>query len=502
MHDATRRLRALAAACALCVSTGALAPRQAEAASCETLASLDLPNGGVTMAQMTAAGAFATPGGGGRGAMAFAQLPAFCRVAATLQPTPRSTIKAEVWLPASTWNGKFQVVGNGGFAGTIPYAAMAAALAAGYAVAGTDTGHAGPAANTFVNDDVFVDYAYRAVHETTAAGKRIVDVFYGKPARFTYFSGCSTGGRQALQAIQRFPDDFDGVVAGAPGLHPSRQAFGQNWLYQAMAAPGAALGPDERQLLHDAVTNACDSLDGVRDGVIENPLACRFDPGTLVCRGDAASGCLTASQVEAARKIYAGATNPRTGERIFPGLEPGSELGWSAEPVGLAADFFRFLVFKDSNWDPKTLNFDSHVELASRSDGRLLDATRTDLTPYTRRGGKLILYQGWADPGIPPRNVVTYYENVVKSTPNAAGSVRLFMVPGMGHCGGGTGTSTFDMVAALDRWVEAGIPPARIEAARVRDGRIDRTRPLCPWPQQARYRGTGSTDDASSFVCR
>ena len=198
----------------------------------------------MTLAQGVAPAAFSPPGGrGGRtgGANPYAALPAFCRVAVTLKPTPRSDIKAEVWMPAAGWNGKLHVVGNGGFAGTIGYAAMATALASGYAAAGTDTGHTGPAANTFVNDDVLADYAYRAIHETTAAAKRIVDGFYGGAPKFTYFSGCSTGGRQALQAAQRYPDDFDGIVAGAPGLLASRQAFAQNWMYQATADPAAAL---------------------------------------------------------------------------------------------------------------------------------------------------------------------------------------------------------------------------------------------------------------------
>lgn len=472
-----------------------LAAAHADAATCESLASTSLPNTTVTAAQVVAAGTFTQPGRGGRGGSnPFASLPAFCRIAVTLKPTPRSDIKSEIWLPVTGWNGKLQVVGNGSFAGTIGYAAMAPALAAGYATASTDTGHTGPAENTFVNEDVFVDYAYRAVHETTAAAKKIVDAFYGSAPKFSYFSGCSTGGRQALQAVQRYPDDFNAVVAGAPGLRPSRQAFGQNWLYQAVADPASALPREALTRLHDAVLDACDALDGAKDGVLENPRACSFDPRAAE---------LPPAQLEAAKKIYAGATNPRTGARVFAGLEKGSELGWSATPVGLAADYFRYLIFKDLSWDPKKLNFDSDLAVVdANKEALILDATKTDLSAFTRRGGKLLLYHGWADPGIPPGNTVTYFGDVQAKTANAKDSVQLFMVPGMGHCGGGDGASTFDMVAALDQWMTTGKAPASIPASRVRDGKVDRTRPLCPYPQFAVYKGSGSIDDARNFECR
>ena len=475
----------------------------ASAATCESLASMSTPDAAVTAAAVVGAGAFAPSTGGRGGGTAFARLPAFCRVAVTLRPTPRSNIHAEVWMPASEWNGKLHVVGNGGFAGTISYPAMAAALAAGYATASTDTGHTGPAANTFVNEDVLADYAYRAIHETTAAAKRVIDAFYGSAPRFSYFSGCSTGGRQALQAAQRYPTDFDGIVAGAPGLRASRQAFAQNWMHQALTAPGAALPAEKLALLHQGVMDACDAQDGARDGVLERPLACTFDPEVLACRGGDRASCLTSAQVEAARKVYAGPSDPRTGAAIFPGLERGSELGWAPGPVGLAADFFRFIVFKDPAWDPRTLDFGRHVDLVdSRPEFQVLDATKTDLSTFTQRGGKLILYQGWAENGIPPRNVVTYYGQVHAATANAADAVRLFMVPGMGHCGGGNGTSTFDMVAALDAWRSTGRAPRTVPASRVREGTVDRTRPLCPYPQYAAYTGSGSLDDAASFECR
>lgn len=490
----------------LLIALTVLIPRSAFAAPCESLTSLSTAERTVTMAQMVAPGEFRPPAGRAgapNAANPFETLPAFCRVAATLKPTPRSDIKMEVWLPAGGWNGKLEVVGNGAFAGTVSYPAMATALAAGYAAASTDTGHTGPSSNTFVNQDVLVDFAHRAIHETTAAAKTVVDAFYGSAPKFSYFNGCSTGGRQALTAAQRYPEDFNGIVAGAPASFGSKQTFGQIWIYQATAAPEAALSREKQQALHAAVLDACDANDGVKDGVLENPLTCKFDPQTIACKAGDSSSCLTAPQVEGVRRIYAGASNPHTGEFIFPGFERGSEALWTPTPVSYAVDYFKYIVFNDPNWDPKTLNFDGDLARAARVENvKIFDATDPNVETFTNRGGKLLMYQGWAEPGIPPRNVVTYYGEVQKKTKNAADSVRLFMVPGMGHCGGGDGTSTFDMVAALDQWMTTGKAPASIPASRVRNGVTDRTRPLCPWPQVATYKGSGSTDDAGNFVCK
>ena len=484
-----------------------LVPFAADASTCDSLVSLTLLHGRVTAASDVAAGTFAPPvgtrAGGPGGANVFASLPAFCRVSATLKSAPRSDIRVEVWLPAGGWNGRLQVVGNGNFAGTISYAAMASALAAGYATASTDTGHQGPPKNTFVNDDVLLDFVSRAIHQTTIAGKAIVNAFYGRAQTFAYFNGCSTGGRQALTEAQRFPNDFDGIVAGAPASDSSKQVFGQIWIYQATAAPGAALPKNALEILHKAVLQACDARDGVTDGAIENPLTCGFDPRTIVCRpGSDPASCLTAAQADAAAKIYAGASNPRTGEFLFPGFERGSELLWTPAPVSYAVDYFRDIVYHDPNWDPKTLNFDGDLAVAAKAtDARILDAADPDVSRFAAHG-KLLMYQGWADQGIPPRNIVTYYSDVQKKTKNAKASVRLFMVPGMGHCGGGDGTSTFDMASALDAWVTSGTAPQRIHASRVRNGVTDRTRPLCAWPNVATYTGTGSVDDEQNFVCR
>lgn len=202
------------------------------------------------------------------------------------------------------------------------------------------------------------------------------------------------------------------------------------------------------------------------------------------------------------RKIYAGASNARADETVFPGLERGSELGWSPVPVGYAVDYFKYIVFKDPSWDPKSLNFDSHLAESTKQANLIFDANDPNLSRFTGRGGKLIMYQGWAEPGIPPANIVTYYGKVQKQSTGAADAVRLFMVPGMGHCGGGDGASTFDMTAALDAWRDGDKAPERISAARVRQGKVDRTRPLCAWPKVATYAGSGSLDHEANFTCR
>lgn len=493
-------------------------PTGAAAASCESLSSLSLPDTTLTRAEEVGAGQFTPPAGRGRGGSGtFAALPAFCRVAATLRPTSDSEIKIEVWMPAASaegfgepgrWNGKFLATGNGGWAGSIGFAALADGVRRGYAVTSTDTGHEGGNAGFILgHPEKLIDFAERAIHEMTVAGKAITEAYYDAGPRFAYFSGCSTGGRQALTAAQRYPEDYDGIVAGAPAIYGSHQSAGQLWIWNATHQDEASFLPREKlEVLHRAVLQACDAHDGVTDGVLENPTSCAFDPGVVECEAGDGSDCLTVAQVEAARKIYAGAVNARTGERIFPGLTPGSELGWGASagdrPVGYAIDLYRYVVFEDERWDSRTLDLEGDVARAAEVATPLI-AVDPDLSPLVSRGGKLLIYTGWADPGIPPGYIPEYYENVVSTigSDTARDSVRLFMVPGMGHCGGGDGTSTFDMIAAMEQWAERGMAPDSIPASRTRDGTVDRTRPLCPYPQVAVYSGRGSTDAAENFAC-
>jgi Tannase and feruloyl esterase len=485
--------------------------RPVAAQSCEMLSSLKLENATITTAQSVAAGAFTPAQGGGRGGGAqFKDLPAFCRVAATLTPSPDSDIKIEVWLPASGWNGKFQSTGNGGWNGNIDQNALAAGIRRGYATASTDTGHQGGGGPWMQNREKLIDYGYRAIHEMTVKGKAIAAAFYGNQPRLSYFTGCSAGGRQGLIAAQRYPEDFDGIVAGAPALNATGRAVFAMYVAQNLHKDEAAYIPATKYpAIHNAVLQACDAHDGVKDGVIENPTKCTFDPKVLACSGADSDSCLTPPQVEAARKMYQPAVNAQTKKEIFPGLTYGSELGWATfgapQPFGIGTQMFQYLVFNNPGWDYKTMNFDSDMEAVEKAEAGLINARNPDLKKFTARGGKLIQYHGWADPQIPAPSSTQYYQSVLDTMGGSAKVMdhyRLFMVPGMNHCGGGPGTTTFDMLAALEQWVEKKQAPAQIPASRVTDGKVERTRPLCPYPQVASYKGSGSTDDAANFVCK
>ena len=479
------------------------------ATSCEGLASMALPGATVTIAEVVAAGAFVPPGG--NSSAASKALPPFCRVAATLKPSSDSDINIEVWMPASNWNGKLMAVGNGAFNGNIDYTPMMAALSRGYATASTDTGHTGGGARWALgHPDKVIDFGWRAVHEMTVASKTLVAARYDSAPRFSYWNGCSAGGRQGLQAAQRFPSDFDGIIAGAPGLDWTGRATQAVRVAQRLEHNEAAqlLAP-KRQLLHSAVVTACDQLDGVKDGLIANPRACRFDPGVLQCKASDTASCLTPPQVETARLIYSPAVNSSTNREIT-GLERGSELGWTdlgwtagARATGL--DQFRYLVFADPEWDLRRFNPAADPARAEAADNNTINALNPNLKPFLDRGGKVIQYHGWSDPQISPGASTQYYNHVVETLGGAArvhASYRLFMAPGMGHCGGGEGPNSFDMVAALEQWVEGGTPPERIIASQSTNGSVSRTRPLCPYPQVAAYTGSGSIDAAESFVCR
>lgn len=482
-------------------------PSTAAAASCESLATLKLANGRVTMAQPIAAGAFTEPGGRRAGAQT-TDLPPFCRVAATLTPTADSDIQIEVWLPATGWNGKFQAVGNGGWNGTIATNALANGLRRGYATAGTDTGHQGAGGPWMRQPEKLVDYGHRAVHEMAVAARALITAFYDSAPEWSYFTGCSGGGRQGLKAAQVYPDDFDGIIAGAPALNATgRAAFSVSVAQNLRKEEGSYIPEEKYPAIHGAVLQACDLLDGVKDGVIENPRACRFDPTVLACTAGDSSSCLTPPQVEAARKMYEPLKNIRTGREIFPGLAFGSELGWATfggrEPFATGIQMFEHMVFNDPNWDYRTLNFDEHMSLVDRLEKGLINARHSNLDAFAKSGGKLLMYHGWSDPQIPATSSVQYYEEVLKTMgPRAKDTARLFMVPGMNHCGGGPGATNFDMLTALERWVEHGIAPEQIPASRVADGKMTRTRPLCPYPQVATYKAAGSTDNAANFVCK
>jgi feruloyl esterase len=501
---------ALTAALLLC------AARVFAAGTCEDLSHLALPQTTVTMATAVAPGAFAPPASFsirlGPADTPYQKLPAFCRVAATIRPAPDSEIRIEVWLPlASAWNGKFMAIGNGGQAGEIYYHKMGQPLTMGYAVASTDTGHQGrgdDAGYAVGHPEKVIDFAYRAVHEMVLQSKTVVAQYYGRNARLSYWNGCSTGGRQGLEDIERYPGDFDGAITGAPANNP-RNAIHSVWVAQAVHKDEASFVPAAKfPVIHNAVIAACDALDGVRDGVLDDPTRCKFDPAVIQCKGTDAPDCLTAPQVEAVRKIYTAVTNRRTGERLFPPFQPGSEKGWGfaagPKPAELSMTRLRNVVFKDPNWDYKTFDFDKDVAVFDR-ESLLNNAMDPNLQPYFSHGGKLIQYHGWNDNLIAPENSINYYKSVADTfggVNKIDNSYRLFMVPGMGHCAGGDGTDRFNPIAALEQWVEKNKAPDSIPASRVVDGKTERTRPLCPYPQVAVYGGTGSTDDAANFSCR
>ncbi|HEV3333281.1 MAG TPA: tannase/feruloyl esterase family alpha/beta hydrolase [Bryobacteraceae bacterium] len=474
---------------------------------CEQLRSLSLPATTLTAVESVPAGPWQPPQAPGRaGAQPPVMPPAHCRVAATLKPSADSDIKMELWLPSDNWNGKFQMVGNGGWAGIISFPAMAAALREGYASSSTDTGHEG-GNGMFALDhpEKITDFGWRAVHETAVQSKALIAAFYGNNPKYSYWNGCSTGGRQALVEVTKFPNDFDGVVAGAPANpHIHLHAAGVERSIELMKNPQGALSEAKVETLHKAVLAACDKQDGVKDGLVSNPEKCHYDPVALLCKGADSDACLTAAQLQTVKIVYAD-VKTRKGEIVWTGFEPGGELQYASlktvptQPGG-GWDSIRILGHQDANYDFHKFDLDSDVALADKAG---IDALTFDLSAFKSHGGKLLLYHGWADPGIAPGNTVNFYKGVLTTMGNQQDDwLRLFMVPGMLHCGGGPGTDQFNKMAVVERWREDGSAPNQILASHVSNGQIDMTRPLCPYPQVAVYKGTGSTNDAANFSCK
>jgi feruloyl esterase len=511
-----------------------------DTASCENLKSISLPNTEISSAQLVPAGPFTPPnarGGGaaqpagGRGAgqpaagrgggqppnvpanaqaQAGTILPAFCRVAATLKPSPDSDIKIEVWLPAEHWNGKFEAVGNGGWAGVISYPAMATALQEGYATASTDTGHVGGNAVFAIgHPEKLTDFAYRAVHEMTVQAKSLINRYYNSAPRLSYWNGCSTGGRQGLMSAQKYPEDFDAILAGAPANYQTHMhAWDLSVSAPVLNNPAAIVPPPMLTMVSNAAIQACDAKDGVTDGLINDPRACTFDVAALQCKAGQSENCLTAPQVEALKRVYQPARTA-AGQVVFPGKQPGSEYQWSSfvggTAQGVSVGSFQ-VAHGDPNWDPKTFDIARDLPLADEKVGTPVNAINPDLSAFKARGGKLLLYHGWNDTAISPGNTINYYESVLgkmgKKGTNQDDWIRLFMEPGMQHCGGGPGPNQINWMAALERWRESGTAPSRIDAAHISGNRVDMTRPLCPYPQVAVYSGSGSTNDAGNFACK
>lgn len=488
--------------------------------SCDELAKLALPDATVTAVELVAAGQYqmpddplsqimGQPGMNVAGHAKEAPNPAFCRVAANLKPSNDSAIRVEVWLPVAGWNGKFLGVGNFGWAGSLMVSGMLSGLAEGYATASTDTGHdsATPEGQggrfALGHPEKLIDYAYRADHLMTVAAMAIIKSFYGRRVARSYWIGCSLGGLEGLIEAKRYPDDYDGIVVGAPPNPIVNFNAEQLWVgWISNRNPDMQIPKPKFAMVNDAVMKQCASPVGLKQGFVDEPDKCAFKPGQLLCKGADGPDCLTAPQVRMLEQIYAGPVNPRTGELIFPGPAKGSEAGFSADgkPFPVALDLFKYAAFENPDWDWTTLDWDKDIANATAKVGSLLHVD-ADLTPFLARGGKLIFYIGWND-GHNPEELIGYYQAALRNAgPKAGASVRLFTIPGMGHCLGGAGCDTFNKLGTIDRWVEHGEAPERVLASRVSDGSVVRTRPLCAYPQVASYKGVGDINDAKNFLC-
>ncbi|HZP07149.1 MAG TPA: tannase/feruloyl esterase family alpha/beta hydrolase [Terracidiphilus sp.] len=487
----------------LSVLTMSLTPKLFYAQSCEGLQDKGSSTVSITSAKVIPANTFKKTGG----AENLGDLPAFCRVIAKLKPTSDSDIGIEVWLPVSGWNGKFLAVGSGGWGGSIAYGAMADALRRGYATSATDDGHTGSSASFIMgHPQEFIDFAYRAEHEMTVEAKSLIKIFYGRDPRYSYWDGCSGGGREGLLQAARYPDEFDGIIAGDPA-NVRRNAWAL-WLANQTFRNAADYIPSNKySMIHQAVLDACDANDGLKDGLIENPESCQVDFKRLECKGDDRADCLTPRQVKTAETMISPATDAG-GKVFFPRLEPGTELRWARlaggpVPADLFLDQFRYVVYQNPDWDWRAFDLDRDAEKANAVDNGV-DELDPDLTAFANHNGKLLLYHGWADQQVAPGSTVQFYQSVLDATKDHARSsewIRLFMVPGMGHCSGGEGPDTFDKISIIEQWVEQGKAPTEIVASHRTAGKVDRTRPLCPYPETARYRGTGSIDEAINFSC-
>lgn len=463
-------------------------------------------------------------------------LPEYCDIRGTILPEIGFAVK----LPTQ-WNGRFYMMGNGGKAGNIEHKAMETGLRKGYGTAGTDTGHDNkkePGASFAKgNREKEIDFGFLAVHETAAAAKEIISTYYGREAAFSYFVGCSTGGRQGLMEAQRYPRDFNGIVSGSPVNNYLSEQMLAPWYMQALLTPDSVgIGPvpvknkiipmEKLDVLSKVVYEKCDALDGLKDGIITDPRKCPFDPekDVPVCAGDTdGANCFTPFQINVLKKIYGGMY--ANGKLIWPTLSVGAEIprpdastpafgGWDTWLIGrgtdrpyiylLMWDAFKYLCFEKGQPSYEFLtDFDIDRD-APKLDfmRRFLDATDPDLSLFFKNGGKIMVSHGWGDAGVPPLGSIRYYEQVLDAVgPQAKESSRLYMVPGMYHCGGGPGPDTFDLLEPLVKWVEGGTTPGNIIASHITNGKVDRTRPLCPYPQVAQYKGSGSIDDAANFVC-
>jgi feruloyl esterase len=533
-------MRRLSAVAALLVLSGA-APARA-APDCAALAKLALPHASVTSATEERTGTFHEARDIDGQPFDHKDLPPFCRVRGISSPTADSKIGFEVWLPLGTWNGRLHMVGNGAYSDRIYYGQMAARLRNGDVAVATDTGHEGGELSFGAgHPERIVDWGHRAVHESVAAAKAVTKAFYGAPQKVSYFSGCSTGGHQALSAAQRYPEDFDGIIAGDPGNNRTNLNLTFLWHFMKNHKPGdndsQIVPANKLRVVRRAVIAACDGLDGVKDGVLNDPRQCKFDLHTLACTpGSDGPECLTPLQIEALQEMYKAPRDARTGQPLYADFLPGSEgsertqrdshPGWSAywanprkptEPQRI--DVLRLWVFDDPKWDWWKFDWAKDIDTQRTKVGGAIDSVDADLSAFRKRGGRLILFMGWDDPVGAAMDIVGYHDRI----PDREAFVRLYMVPGMWHCAEGAGATNFstatrdsvppvsdarhDMAIVLQDWVEKKQEPREIIAtrfdgpeARHGKGEILFQRPLCIWPKVARYKG-GPSEKAESFAC-
>ena len=518
--------------------------------ACSALLQLQLPLAKITTAEVVAPGAFHEPAGEPQRGD-FSQLPGFCRVHGFVHPVAGSNIGFEVWLPLGKWSGRLHMVGNGAYMSTIYWPELANRIREGDVGVATDTGHQG-AALTFAvgHPQRIIDWGQRAVHATVATAKLVSRAYFGSPPRYSYFSGCSTGGEEALSEAQRYPADFNGIIAGDPGNYRTSLNMAFLWQFEKNHRSGDDAHPilsvADLQALHDAVLKACDGVDGVRDGVINDPRDCNFHVASLLCKRGTTTHCLSSEQVAAIRAMYAGPSDPVTGAQIYPGYtlgsegivaEPGQALpGWAeywANPQSpdepQRVDFFRYWVFANPTWHWRQFDWHTDPEIVAAAIGPKVDAEDPDLQAFADHGGKLIMFMGWADPVGSAYAAIDYYRQVEAFTAQHKGIkdpmretqefLRLYMIPGMAHCAGGPGATHFssatrdstppvrdakhDMTVALEDWVEEGKPPGTLVGTHYADSEsraIAFQRPLCVYPKVARYIG-GDVKEARSFRC-
>lgn len=517
----------------------------AAAATCASLTALSQP-GSVLIAAAVPfpGGSFTGPDGN-----VYENVPPFCKVSAVLRPTPDSLINVEVWMPNPGWTGRFEGTGNGGYAGTIALAvpAMIEGLMRGTAVAGTDMGTA-PSSNNdgdalVGHPEKWIDFGYRSTHLMTVLGKQLVQAYYGQPARFSYFNGCSTGGQQALMEAQRFPDDYNGILGGDPANNRTHVHTSIVWNYAQMHRSPTSLfiGTNQTQAITNAVVAACAVKSGglATDPFLTDPRSCDFDPAELQCPSGVSNGtCLSPDEVQAARQIYAGATDPASGHRIFPGSVKGGEsdtqFGWVGiqdQPEPPFDSLFKWVF--GPTWLWPSFDFNQNMAQADQTLAPILNANNADLSAFAAKGSKLLMYQGWADPLVAPQDLIDYYLRVEAQQKGSSAEqlrktqqyFRLFMVPGMYHCAFGPGPNAFgnrfsgqvyaapppvedaqhDALLALQQWVEQGITPSSLVATKynsdLQQAGIVMQRPICPFPQVPKYKGSGDTNAASSFTC-